>query len=89
MFSFQCTSDKNGCAAIAHESIKNDTDNVRDDDTLSPADLMTFAWQIAKGMVRTGLRACIMSRFAKLFAICNIKIHPLMALFADCCFPFH
>jgi len=56
MFSFQCTSDKNGCAAIAHESIKNDTDNVRDDDTLSPADLMTFAWQIAKGMVRTGLR---------------------------------
>ena len=75
-----------GCATLA---LKTDTDNLHDDDTLTPADLMTFAWQIAKGMVRTGLRACIMSRFAKLFAICNIKIHPLMALFADCCFPFH
>ena len=52
---FQCTSDKNGYAALAHESIKNDTDNVQDDDTLTPADLMAFAWQIAKGMVRAGL----------------------------------
>ena len=75
-----------GCATLA---LKTDPDNLHDDDTLTPADLMTFAWQIAKGMVRTGLRACIMSRFAKMFAICNIKIHPLMALFADCCFPFH
>ena len=56
-FSFQCTIDNNRCAAIAHESIKNNTDNLHDDDTLTPADLMTFAWQIAKGMVRAGLRA--------------------------------
>ena len=39
---FQCTSD-----------IQNNTDNLHeDDDALRPADLMTFAWQIAKGMVR-------------------------------------
>lgn len=56
MFSFQLTSDKNGCTAIAHESVKNGTHNVNDDDTLTPADLMTFTWQIAKGMVRAGLR---------------------------------
>ena len=53
-FSFQCTSD-NRSAAIASESIKNDTENLHDDDTLTPADLMTFAWQIAKGMVRAAL----------------------------------
>ena len=39
---FQCTSD-----------IQNNTDNLhKDDDALRPSDLMTFAWQIAKGMVR-------------------------------------
>ena len=55
MFSFQFISDKQGCTAVAHESIKNGTDNLHDDDTLRPADLMAFAWQIAKGMVRDGL----------------------------------
>jgi len=55
MFSSQCTSDKNG-SVIDHDSIKIGTDNVLDDDTVTPADLTTFAWQIAKGMVRAGLR---------------------------------
>ena len=56
LFSFQCTSTNNRFTAIANGIIKNDTDNLHDDDTLTPADLMAFAWQIAKGMVRAGLR---------------------------------
>ena len=56
MFSFQCTSDTTGCTAIANESITNGTQNAQDDDTITSADLMAFAWQIAKGMVRAGLR---------------------------------
>jgi len=50
------TSDNNRCA-FSRPSNNNDTDNLHDDDTLTSADLMTFAWQIAKGMVRAGLRA--------------------------------
>ena len=60
-FLSQFTSGKSGCAAIAHRSIGDDSepernfttnrDNLHDDDNLRPADLMTFAWQIAKGMV--------------------------------------
>ncbi|XP_020617104.1 tyrosine-protein kinase receptor Tie-1-like [Orbicella faveolata] len=49
LFSFQCTSDNNRCAFF-RLSNNNDTDNLHDDDTLTSADLMTFAWQIAKGM---------------------------------------
>ena len=56
LFSFQCTSTNNRCIAIANGIIKNDTDNLHDDDTLTPADIMAFAWQIAKGMVLAGLR---------------------------------
>ena len=56
MFSFQCTSDTTGCTAIANESITNGTQNAQDDDTITSADLMAFAWQIAKGMVRVRLR---------------------------------
>ena len=56
MFSFQCASDKIGCTAIANESITNGTQNAQDDDTITSADLMAFAWQIAKGMVRVRLR---------------------------------
>ena len=56
LFSFQCSRDEKGCTAIAQESIKKDTGNLQDDDVLTPADLMAFAWQIAKGMVRVGLR---------------------------------
>ena len=55
-FSFQGR-DNTRCADISYRSIKTDTDNLHDDDTLTPADLMTFAWQIAKGMVRAGLHA--------------------------------
>ena len=57
ILSFQCTNDKNECAAIAQGSIKNDDDKLHDDDNVTPADLMAFAWQTAKGMVRTGLPA--------------------------------
>ena len=53
VITFQCTGDKNRCVTLA---LKTDTDNLHDDGTLTPADLMTFAWQIAKGMVRVGLR---------------------------------
>ena len=69
LFSFQCNSDKSECTTIAQGSIKTDTDNLHDDDTLTSADLMAFAWQTAKGMVRTGLRACyvmITSSFPKM-----------------------
>ena len=52
LFQFQYTSDNNGYADISHQSNNNDTDDLHDDDILTPADLMTFAWQIAKGMVR-------------------------------------
>ena len=51
VITFQCTSDKNRCATLA---VKTDDDNLHDDDILTPADLMTFAWQTAKGMVRAG-----------------------------------
>jgi len=47
---YDCKSDENRYAAIAHGSIKSDPDNLHDDDTLTPADLPTFALQIAKGM---------------------------------------
>ena len=56
LFSFQCTSNNNRCTAVANGITKNDTDNSHDDDTLTLADLMAFAWQIAKGMVLAGLR---------------------------------
>jgi len=63
MFNFpsQFTSGKNRGATIAHPSFRDDSqperdfmtnrDNLHDDDTLGPADLMTFVWQIAKAMV--------------------------------------
>ena len=51
VITFQCTSSKNRCATLA---AKTDDDNLHDDDILIPADLMTFAWQTAKGMVRAG-----------------------------------
>ena len=35
----------------------NATDKLHDDDTVTPADLMAFAWQTAKGMVRNGVPA--------------------------------
>ena len=57
LFPLQCTSDNKRCTAIAQVGIKDNTDNLHDDDVLTPADLMTFAWQIAKGMVRAGLCA--------------------------------
>jgi len=57
---YDFTSGKNRCETIAHRSIRDDSeperdfmtnrDNLHDDDTLTPADLTTFAWQIAKGM---------------------------------------
>ena len=53
VITFQCPSSKNGCATLA---VKTDDDNLHDDDILTPADLMTFAWQTAKGMVRAGCR---------------------------------
>ena len=56
-FPFQCTSDNNAGADISHRNNNNDADNSHDDDILITADLMTFAWQIAKGMVRAVLRA--------------------------------
>ena len=58
ILSFQCTNDKNGFAEIAQESIQTNTDKLHDDDNVTPADLVTFAWQIATGMVRSGLRTC-------------------------------
>ena len=57
LYFFQCTSDNNNCTAIAHGSIKNNSDSSHDGDILTTVDLMTFALQIAKGMVRTLLRA--------------------------------
>ena len=63
VITFQCTSKKN----------KTDTDNLHDDDILTPADLMTFAWQIAKGMVRAALRATCRDQLI-CFAICDYKI---------------
>ena len=57
----QFTSVKNRCATIAHRSIRDDSqperdfmtnrDNLHDEEPVRPADLLTFAWQIAKGMV--------------------------------------
>ena len=65
LFHFQCASDKDKSAILAHRSIQDDSeperdfktnrDSLHDDDNLTPADLMTFVWQIAKGMVLAGL----------------------------------
>ena len=72
LFSFQCTSDNNRCAFSQLSS--NNTDNVHGDDTLTPADLMTFAWQIAKGMVRAALRAeCRVRPICLYFVLQSIK----------------
>ena len=57
LFYLQRTSDNNRCTAITQVVIGDNTDNLHDDDALTPADLMTFAWQIAKGMVRAELFA--------------------------------
>ena len=57
LLSFQCTSDNKGYVDISHQGNNNDTDDLHDGDTVTPADLMTFAWQIAKGMVRVLLYA--------------------------------
>ena len=83
LFTFQFTSDNNRRTDITH--LSNDTDNLHEDDTLSPADLMTFAWQIAKGMVR----ACCMHTAANMISVCNMGINALLAFFTDYCFPFH
>ena len=53
LITFQSTSDR--YSEIAHGSIKNNTDKLHDD-TLTPADLITFALQIANGMVRVRRR---------------------------------
>ena len=68
LFPLQCTGDKNtnNCTITGHRSLRDvdserernmmtNYDKLHDDDTLRPADLSTFAWQIAQGMVRAGL----------------------------------
>ena len=60
-FTLQCSSDEHNCALTGHRTFKTesgrhkalvtDNDGVYDDVKLTPADLLTFAWQIAKGMV--------------------------------------
>lgn len=70
LFSFQCAGDTKRCTVTGHRSFRDDSgeernvmtnaDKLHDSDTLRTADLSTFAWQIAKGMVRDGL--CLQCR---------------------------
>ena len=66
LFPLQCTSGESKGVTLSLRSIRDDDeperdfktnrDSLHDADYLTPADLMTFVWQIAKGMVLAGLR---------------------------------
>lgn len=68
---FQSADAENKCTITSHRRfqevdsgiervVETNTDKLHDDDTLlRTADLSTFAWQIAKGMVRAGFRLSV------------------------------
>ena len=87
-FSFQCTSDNKGYVDTCHQSNSNDTDDLNDGDTLTPADLMTFAWQIAKGMVRGLLYAYNYRDCPICLQFIMSKLISLMPLFKEIVFLF-
>ena len=85
LFTLQRAGDTNECAATGHRTLQNergsrnydlgtDADSVHDDDKLTPADLLTFAWQIAKGMVRDAKCLYFYCKYGFVDQGCSIKM---------------